>query len=689
MKKVCYLLICWLVLLVACQPSLAVEEASNTVVTTVARTPSPPSLANVQTNTALTPIPTSTTTAVDESRVSPPPTVTPLALTANNTPTETEAVGIDPALFGPGALVGMEMESSVGVLLDELPDEMHGRVVEALINQPDDLWLTRAERQIELTYNRLHFRDFAYIKAGIDDNKKQLPWPPRDLWQIELTSDPYETEINGNKLVMVDYRFTSTLLSDEASPGRAEPALAQEGGVWNEPFIFPADPTQLLQRTSNACINEGGFPPNSYDSENVATFYDYTCQADDGGQTGCHRTSLPRFSCLEAVDIVIGRVETEMRFERLPWDAALADQVRRAPITQADAPDLDVVAEELSNHRLMYQYFPPDSCALNEACIGDYGWRRLLKFDAVVHNTGAEALHIGEVVAEDPRTNLFEYDACHNHLHYSNYGDFLFGLAPKPNKRAFCVESTGRFSNNEASPLTHDYTCALQGIQAGWVDEYGAGLDCQWIDITDVVTPTAETQILPLTFRSNTNEFLCEGQPVLDENGEQVWAWSGLYNDDGLPIAYPVCDMAENWAVNNEGTAVVIVPPTGSMVTEPCANGEVGPRRNCDFTPMPEASALTCDPGTAVTLRCEIDAPAAQTLRVCESSAVLGTGIACTYEQALTNLILPANDVQEVSFTCPFLRDANEPGGLYSLYTASAFPDDPAQIVNCQLTTDN
>jgi hypothetical protein len=541
---------------------------------------------------------------------------------------------------------------------------------------------------IELTYNRLHFRDFVYRKAGTE-GKKQLPWPPRDLWQIELTSDPYRTTINGRELVMVDYRWMSTLLSDAASPGRAEQALAREGGVWVEPFILPADPTQILQRTGNACLNESGFPPNSYDSENVSTFFDYTCQADDGGQTGCHRTMLAPFSCEEAINNILGRVDTAVRFTHLPWDETLANQVRRAPITQADAPDLAVVPEELSNNRLIYQYFAPDSCALNEACIGNYGWRRLLKFDAVLHNLGAETLHIGEVVAEDPRTNLFRYDACHNHLHYSNYGEFLFGLAPKPNKRAFCVESTGRFSNNEASPLTHDYSCSVQGIQAGWVDEYGAGLDCQWIDVTDIITDTtAAPETLPLTFRANVDELLCEGIPILDENGEPVWAWSGLYNEEGLPIAYPMCDLAENWNSNNEGTAEVILPATGSFVTQPCTSGEIGPRRNCDFTE--QAIDLTCTPGSNVTMRCELAPPAdetprAQVVRLCETSAALGVGTACTYEQALASRIVPETEPISFSFTCPFVRDELELGGLYSFYTAPAFPADGLQPVNCEV----
>ncbi len=660
----------------ACQVA-PVEEESTQFVTTVAQNALPTAVST------RTPQPTPTA-------VSAPPTLTPIPLFSNDNnntddPDE-ETNGVDPTSFGQGALLSLRMDSSVGVLLNEFPAEMRGRVAAGLLSQPDELWLTRAERQIELTYNRLHFRDFAYRKAGDPNPKKQLPWPPRDLWQIELTSEPYEMEINGRELVMVDYRWTSTLLSDAASPARAEPALANEGGVWREPFTFPADPTQLLQRTGNACLNEGGFPPNSYDSENVFTFYDYTCQGDDGGPDGCHRTRLNSFACTEAIDLFVGRVDTAVTFTRLPWNPDLADQVRRAPISHADAPDLAVVPYRLGYNRITYQYFPPDSCALNEACIGGYGWRRILKFDAVVHNIGAKALHIGPVIGEDA-TNLFQYDSCHDHYHYSNYGEFLFGLAPKPNKRAFCVESTSRYSNNEASPLTHDYTCTIQGIQAGWVDEYGAGLDCQWIDITDILPATAVTQTLPLTFRSNTDQFLCEGQPILDENGEQQWAWSGLYTEEGLPIAYPLCDLIEDWDVNNEGTVQVVIPPTGSFVTDPCQSGEIGPRRNCGFTE--QATDLTCAPGQQVRMRCEVTpeadaAPLAQAVRLCETSALLGTGTACTYEQALASLIVPENAPLEFNFTCPFIRDDQEPGGLYSFYTAPAFSDDPAQGVSCE-----
>lgn len=658
-----------LLLAVACQNTA--DEPATTRTSAVVTGPNP-------TNT---PVPTRTSAAVS---------VNPVEATAipTSTPRATATATLDEQLeLDPGALISLRMESQVGVLLDEFPEEMKERVTAELIAQPEEMWRQRAIKQVELTYNRLHFRGFAYAKVGVP-GKGQLPYPPPEQWQIELDpAGPAVQTIDGHELVMINYTFSSTLLTDVFSPGEAEAALAEVGGSWREPFVFPADPTMILQRTSNACLNEGGFPPNSYDSENVATFYDYTCQSDDGGVAGCHRTTLPSFSCQEALNFTVGTVDAVLEFEHLEWDEERAAEIRIGQVTSLEAPDLLVVGEDLENHRITYRYFPADSCALQEACVGAPGWRRLLQFDATVHNVGAEALHIGPVLGEDLETNLFEYDACHNHIHYSNYGDFLFGPDPKPNKRAFCVESTSRFSNNELSPLTHPYTCSLQGIQAGWVDEYGAGLDCQWIDITDATTAAAaEPVTVPLTFRSNTNEFLCEGEPVLDENGERVWAFSGQYNEAGLPIAYPLCELSENWDVNNQGTADVLIPPSGSFVTQPCESGQTGPLRNCGFTA--EEEALTCNPGEQVTMRCELTSSdpeaAVQVVRVCEASAVLETGTACAYNAALANMLV-GESTTEITFTCPLPRDAAEPGGLYAFYSAPIFTGDPSQSVSCEV----
>ena len=74
-------------------------------------------------------------------------------------------------------------------------------------------------------------------------------------------------------------------------------------------------------------------------------------------------------------------------------------------------------------------------------------------------------------------------------------------------KRAFCLQSTNRFSNAVWSPLTTPYdTCEYQGIEAGWGDLYQAGLSGQWVMI-DELEPGPAT----LSATANPDGLLCEG----------------------------------------------------------------------------------------------------------------------------------------------------------------------------------
>lgn len=655
--------------------------------------------------TAVARIQTATITAPPEAppTLTPPPTLAaspdPLTTPASSPPSLSPALTPSPGGLTitsptdrPGALIRLTMNSTVGVLLDEIPQESRGRVATTLLQNPDDYWQNLARQQVQLTYNRLHFRPFFYGML-----KGQLPLPPDSVWKIALSEDgPRRAMIGGHDYVLIDYAFSSVLLSDAESPGQAEFLLGQEGGQWTEPFVLPGDPQLLLQRTGNACINESGFPPNSFDSENVSFYYDYTCTADSAGPAGCHRSNLPSLSCLEALGARVGMVETGMEFERLPWDADLADEVRVAQVLSFGAPNLTVVGDELAVNRITYQYFPPNSCAAQEACINGDGWRRLLQFDAMVHNLGTEALNIGRVIRSNPLNTMFQYNSCHDHYHFANFGEFQLGTNNQPSKQAFCVESTSRLSNNELSPLTHDFTCSNQGIQAGWVDEYQAGLDCQWIDITDLEID-GEAMTMPLIFRFNQNGFLCEGQPVLNENGELMWEPTGERTAEGLPISRPQCEFVEGWDSNNEGSHEMVIPAVGSFVTAPCTQGQIGPLRNCGFilqplpplpTPTPTTdeaaqTPLRCTPGQTVQLSCTIPADAQpQTLRICETSAALGVGTACTFETSLVNRVI-GPDGRDISFTCPFPRDANEPGGDYAFYVAPVFPEDGLAQVSC------
>jgi hypothetical protein len=212
------------------------------------------------------------------------------------------------------------------------------------------------------------------------------------------------------------------------------------------------------------------------------------------------------------------------------------------------------------------------------------------------------------------------------------------------------------------------------------VDEYVAGLDTQWVDITDVQID--EEVKADLTFAFNPDQFLCEGEIGLDDDGDILWEASGFRTDTGFPISRPVCEFGENWDANNEATEPIPIPPTGSFVTEPCQNEEMGPLRNCGF--VEQTADLTCDPGETVSLDLQISANAApQVLRICDVSALLGVGTACTFEDALANMIV-GQDGETADFTCPLPRSADEPGGFYALYTAPIFAADTSEPVSIE-----
>ena len=80
------------------------------------------------------------------------------------------------------------------------------------------------------------------------------------------------------------------------------------------------------------------------------------------------------------------------------------------------------------------------------------------------------------------------FDTCHGHYHYHQYAAYRLysadaGLATTGRKQAFCALDSDRYWS-DAGPSKYD--CQDQGVSVGWADTYGSGLDCQWIDITDV-----------------------------------------------------------------------------------------------------------------------------------------------------------------------------------------------------------
>ena len=146
-------------------------------------------------------------------------------------------------------------------------------------------------------------------------------------------------------------------------------------------------------------------------------------------------------------------------------------------------PDLAVLPFEDSMYLEVYEN--NDGCAIDEGCLNGYGTRYLVRFTTWIKNIGDEDYFIGSV-NDNEETNQFEWDECHNHWHYKGYAEYVLfdtegQLIPVGFKNGFCVMDLECSDGGTAQ-----YGCSIMGISAGCGDIYGAGLSCQWIDITTV-----------------------------------------------------------------------------------------------------------------------------------------------------------------------------------------------------------
>ncbi len=182
-----------------------------------------------------------------------------------------------------------------------------------------------------------------------------------------------------------------------------------------------------------------------------------------------------------------------------------------------DAPDLFVEPDGMEVYE-DDRFFTEASCEMFEGCITAPGWRRLLRFDTQTPNAGSRDLTMG-VPSNHP--DLFHWSECHGHYHFDGYAyyDLLDGsgaVVATGHKQAFCLLdwSPWAWADDDGS-----YTCGNQGISMGWEDVYGSYLDCQYIDVTDVVPgdytlriavnlPLPETAVAPLVERNYDNNVL-------------------------------------------------------------------------------------------------------------------------------------------------------------------------------------
>ena len=119
------------------------------------------------------------------------------------------------------------------------------------------------------------------------------------------------------------------------------------------------------------------------------------------------------------------------------------------------------------------------TCDVAEGCVTGYGTRYVISFTSKIDNIGNLDYIVG---TPSGNPTMFNTVNCHGHAHYEGYGDYRLydnngNLIPAGHKNGFCVMDLCGWGT---------YNCGYMGISAGCYDVYGAGTQCQWIDITDV-----------------------------------------------------------------------------------------------------------------------------------------------------------------------------------------------------------
>jgi hypothetical protein len=182
--------------------------------------------------------------------------------------------------------------------------------------------------------------------------------------------------------------------------------------------------------------------------------------------------------------------------------------------------DQDYLASTMS---IEYLEVPEGSCLIAEGCVRGSGNRKLLRFGTRIGNIGNMDLSIGVPPSRGESTDIWTWDNCHGHHHYADYAAYdLFDVAndeliPIGSKTGFCVMDIGVYDTSITTEC-NGYNCGNQGISAGCQDTYGPSLQCQWIDVTDIIDGTYDVivttnpvgNIEELNYDNNSNQVRVE-----------------------------------------------------------------------------------------------------------------------------------------------------------------------------------
>lgn len=218
---------------------------------------------------------------------------------------------------------------------------------------------------------------------------------------------------------------------------------------------------------------------------------------------------------------------------------------------ECSGPDLLVNQEILRNTLSMDTLNNIDQCMIQEGCLNGYGDRVIIRFTTNIANEGEQDYYIGYSPTNiNDGNELYEWDPCHNHWHYSNYAEYIvydeLGQSlPLGFKMGMCVLDL--FCPGGAEPK---YDCANMGITAGCWDQYPASLDCQWIDVTDL-TPGIYTLVVRVNWSQSPDAV---GRVETDYLNNWAQVCIQLTGDDSI-TGFEVLDDCELY-VDCEGTVL-------------------------------------------------------------------------------------------------------------------------------------
>jgi hypothetical protein len=218
------------------------------------------------------------------------------------------------------------------------------------------------------------------------------------------------------------------------------------------------------------------------------------------------------------------------------------------PSPLCTGPDLRFDSLEFVN-TLYLMTRTTQACDVEEGCVLGYGTRYVLTFSSKIDNVGDIDYYIGTPSANP---QMFNTQNCHGHTHYNAYGDYrLYDMAgnmiPAGHKNGFCVMDLCGFGQ---------YTCGNMGISSGCYDRYGAGTQCQWVDLTDI--PTGDYRLMIVVNPFHLEDALGHHETNYSNNATQVCIHVE-HNEGAAPTwsVLPDCNVFVDCLGNPNGTAVM------------------------------------------------------------------------------------------------------------------------------------